>query len=83
MDYNLLYTRDFHSCRHCRSRCDLHPHHIIFRSQGGNDELTNLITLCAQCHSAVHEHKLEIRVIKLENNNPVVHFTRVDGWRPV
>lgn len=32
----------------------LHLHHIKFRSQGGLDEASNLITLCARCHRRAH-----------------------------
>lgn len=81
--YEILYMRDNYQCRHCKSRCDLHPHHIVYRSHQGPDELTNLITLCAQCHTAVHEHNLEVRIIRVEVNNIVVHFTRLNKWRPV
>jgi HNH endonuclease len=80
--YELLYTRDGHACRHCKSRCDLHPHHVIYRSHQGPDELTNLITLCAICHQGHHDGKLKIDLIKIENSNPVVHFTRLLGWKP-
>jgi predicted restriction endonuclease len=30
------------------------PHHIIYRSQGGPDELWNLISLCVECHHKAH-----------------------------
>jgi 5-methylcytosine-specific restriction endonuclease McrA len=29
-------------------------HHIVHRSQGGSDELDNLVTLCRYCHDRVH-----------------------------
>jgi len=32
----------------------LQVHHLKFRSQSGDDEEQNLITLCAECHEQVH-----------------------------
>jgi 5-methylcytosine-specific restriction endonuclease McrA len=32
----------------------LHAHHILFRAEGGEDALWNLITLCGSCHKALH-----------------------------
>lgn len=29
-------------------------HHIQYRSQGGNDEIDNLIPLCRTCHDSAH-----------------------------
>lgn len=30
-------------------------HHIVFKSDGGKNEKGNLIALCEECHSFVHE----------------------------
>ena len=38
----------------------LEVHHIIYRSQSGTDDENNLITLCEDCHSKVHDGKLTI-----------------------
>jgi len=35
---------------------DLQVHHIQPRSQGGSDDLDNLVTVCGRCHSRLHEH---------------------------
>jgi ATP-dependent DNA helicase RecQ len=41
-------------------RCLTHPatgtHHIIPRSSGGKDEPDNLIPLCNECHTEVHNN---------------------------
>jgi len=44
------------------SQAAQHEHHIEFRSQGGSDEVTNLVALCA-CHHlrAVHGGRLTVR----------------------
>ena len=36
------------------------PHHIKYKSQGGKDEVKNLILLCIHCHRLVHDGKLKI-----------------------
>jgi RRXRR protein/HNH endonuclease len=35
----------------------LHVHHKVFRSRGGTDDPSNLITLCEACHDALHAGK--------------------------
>lgn len=77
------YIRDAWMCRHCRARSGLHPHHVIYKSHQGPDELWNLITLCAQCHRAHHDGHLRIEYgefATLKDNK--VRFVRVKGWRP-
>jgi 5-methylcytosine-specific restriction endonuclease McrA len=33
-----------------------HPHHIELKSAGGSDDNENLVPLCADCHTEVHEN---------------------------
>ncbi|MDQ7823370.1 MAG: HNH endonuclease signature motif containing protein [Candidatus Eremiobacteraeota bacterium] len=57
-------ARDRYQCQApgCRSRRNLHSHHIIFRSHGGSDKLHNRITLCMAHHlRCLHEGHLIIR----------------------
>ena len=47
-------------CQKCGQFADffgLQKHHKIFRSQGGTDDLENIIWLCNNCHTKVHAHK--------------------------
>lgn len=44
-------------CRYCGTTQNLHVHHIQYRSQGGADEESNLITLCLEHHALVHSSK--------------------------
>ncbi len=37
-----------------------HCHHIVFRSYGRDDSLTNLIHVHAKCHEAIHLHLVEL-----------------------
>jgi 5-methylcytosine-specific restriction endonuclease McrA len=41
-------------CFDCELRPGVHVHHIVFRSQSGNDEPENLAWLCQICHDARH-----------------------------
>jgi hypothetical protein len=33
-----------------------HVHHKMLRSQGGTDELDNLLHVCTNCHTWIHAH---------------------------
>jgi len=81
--YLACFKRDRFHCRHCNSTEGLHPHHIIYRSHQGPDELNNLITLCWQCHRAHHDGKLHIAIVEILANDIVVQFLRKKGWKPV
>lgn len=73
--------RDRHRCRVCHRRCDpeaidllrrAHRHHVTYRSAGGQDLSSNLVTLCAECHAEEHAHQ-----IKVEGNADVA----IEVWR--
>ena len=64
-------TRDRRICRCCGKRSDPeatgltvrgHRHHIVYRSAGGLDESSNLVTLCAKCHNDEHKDRLRFAV---------------------
>jgi len=55
--------RDGYTCRSCGKKArtkdekrKMHADHIIARSKGGRDTLTNLQTLCELCHADKHPH---------------------------
>ena len=50
--------RDQDRCRVCGSSQGVEVHHVIFRSQGGSDETSNLACLCQQCHARVHARRI-------------------------
>ncbi|MDR5897972.1 RNA-guided endonuclease IscB [Halomonas vilamensis] len=58
-------TRDQHRCRVCKSEERLQVHHLTPRSQGGSDKLSNLMTLCKDCHEA--HHKVGLKLPKQKN----------------
>jgi len=47
---NKIKARDGYRCELCGSQEDLHVHHIIPRSEGGDNSPDNLVTLCEECH---------------------------------
>lgn len=59
---NATYCRDHWKCRHCKTRNQLTPHHVQYQSHGGQDVVGNLLTLCIQCHDAIHAGHLHIFV---------------------
>jgi hypothetical protein len=66
LDENLRLAclmRDGYTCKHCGKRgLRLEAHHIVYREHGGKDTLTNLVTLCAVCHTNVHKGKITLTV---------------------
>ena len=56
-----ILNRDGYACQICgKKHARLEVHHIVFRSQGGTDDETNLITLCEDCHAGVHSGKIAL-----------------------
>ncbi len=61
--YREVDRRDLGRCRVCRKRGHwgatslldkLHRHHMVYRSQGGEDTPENVLSVCAGCHAAIH-----------------------------
>lgn len=50
-----VFTRDSYTCQCCKRSADsgviLHVHHIRYRSKGGSNSMSNLITVCDKCHT--------------------------------
>lgn len=61
----MVLNRDNYTCQCCKGKhkdSKLEVHHIVFRSQGGSDEASNLITLCHTCHKDLHSGKINIKL---------------------
>jgi len=58
-----VFARDQHRCAApgCRSARNLDIHHVQFRSEGGGNEASNLLTLCSGHHAQLHAGSLTIR----------------------
>jgi hypothetical protein len=79
--------RDGYTCqsgRKMKHSAKLHVHHKVFRSQGGTDAPSNLITLCETCHNDLHAGKFELK----EKRSKTKHATEIgilksrlkNGW---
>ena len=68
----MVLNRDNYTCQCCKGKhkdSKLEVHHIIFRSQGGSDEESNLITLCHTCHKDLHSGTINFKLKgKLKGN---------------
>ena len=55
-----VFARDGYTCQCCgraiKDGAILHVHHIVYRSQGGTNRMSNLITICDKCHTPAN-HK--------------------------
>ena len=61
----MILNRDNHTCQYCKGKhkdSKLEVHHIVFRSQCGSDEESNLITLCHTCHKDLHNGKISLKL---------------------
>ena len=59
-----VYKRDRYTCQNCgvsggkTGNAELHAHHIVPKSKGGTHKESNLITICKDCHKAVHGNSI-------------------------
>jgi hypothetical protein len=51
-----LLERAGYRCEMCRVLPVDHRHHRLRRSQGGTNDLENLLALCHECHELVHRY---------------------------
>ena len=61
-----VLARDRHRCRvkGCGRAHFLEVHHLVPRSEGGENRPENLVTLCASCHRLLHERGLASGALK-------------------
>jgi hypothetical protein len=56
--------RDNYRCQNCgqrggdRDNIEVHAHHVVPLENGGSNKMSNLHTLCEDCHDAVHTDKM-------------------------
>ena len=56
-------VRDKYTCQCCgKKNCRVEAHHIVYRSKNGSNDLENYVTLCEDCHKAVHLGKIELKL---------------------
>lgn len=47
--------RDRYTCQGCAQKKPLSVHHILPVAKGGNNHLSNLISICSDCHARIHD----------------------------
>lgn len=78
-----VLNRDNYTCQCCKGKhkdSKLEVHHIVFRSQGGSDEESNLITLCHTCHKDLHSGKINPKLSGKVKGN-LKHATQMNSIR--
>ena len=68
--------QSFIPCEICSDKA-VDIHHILFKSLGGKDEISNLMALCRECHDDAHAHRYKRKM--LFN----VHKRKVDEHRTI
>ena len=64
-----VLKRDDYKCQKCKkSNVPLEVHHIVYRSKGGSDNESNLITLCCDCHKKVHRGEIKLKKYGVRKN---------------
>ena len=54
-----VLSRDNYTCQICGKKHErLEVHHIVFKSEGGSNSMSNLVSLCCDCHEKIHKGKL-------------------------
>jgi len=58
-----VYERDDYKCQNCgrvggeAGESNLHAHHIVPKKKGGTHKMSNLVSVCEQCHNAIHNDR--------------------------
>lgn len=85
LDENLRMAclmRDGYHCQSCRKKQGrLEAHHIHFREHGGKDTLTNLMTLCSECHHKLHQGKITLNVTGISGHLDQIAQRTMQGKR--
>lgn len=80
---DMVLNRDNYTCQCCKSKrkdSKLEVHHIVFRSNNGSDDESNLITLCKTCHSLLHKSEIKLN-LKGCKKNSLKYATQMNSIR--
>ena len=83
-NHEAVLNRDNYTCQCCRTKKGtMNTHHILPKSQGGSDEMENLITLCESCHKKLHRGELKEFEEKLKGKKKgtLKHATQMNSIR--
>lgn len=79
----MVLNRDNYTCQYCRGKhkdSKLEVHHIVYRSNGGSNEESNLITLCHTCHQNVHKRVIDL-TLKGKISGTLKYATQMNSIR--
>ena len=78
-----VLDRDNYTCQYCKGKSKdskLEVHHIIFRSNNGSNEASNLICLCKTCHDKLHKDEINLNK-KGKIKSQLKHATQMNSIR--
>jgi RRXRR protein/HNH endonuclease len=78
-----VLTRDTYTCQQCQGKSKdrrLEVHHIVFQSEQGSDEESNLLTLCKTCHTGIHAGKITLKQ-RGKKKGTLLHATQMHSIR--
>ena len=78
-----VLTRDHYTCQHCKGKSKdrrLEVHHLVFRSEQGSDEASNLLTLCKTCHDGLHAGTITLKQ-QGKQKGTLLHATQMNSIR--
>lgn len=74
-------VRDNYTCQCCgKKNCRVEAHHIVYRSKNGSNDLENYVTLCEDCHRAVHLGEIDLN-LKGKRRSNLRHATQMSTIR--
>ena len=75
------FLRDNYTCQNpkCKSKMLLECHHIVPVILGGSNELSNLITLCHDCHSKSHPKGYRKTAKSIRENRQLTEVVKTSG----
>ncbi len=81
-----VYDRDGYTCQNCGAQgapygdAELHVHHVVGVSSGGTHEPSNLVTLCADCHTATHNASITAPTAERATLSPAASSRSGSTW---
>jgi len=78
-----VLTRDTYTCQQCQGQSKdrrLEVHHLVFRSEQGSDEASNLLTLCKTCHDGLHAGTITLNQ-QGKQKGTLLHATQMNSIR--
>ena len=79
----MVLNRDKYTCQYCKGKhkdSKLEVHHIIYRSNHGSDDESNLITLCQTCHKLLHNGEIKLN-LKGKSKGTLKYATQMNSIR--